>query len=153
METFWFIKPFNLILTPMRKYLLTCCSIFLFQLFLANTTMAIPTGVCIEHYYLDDYYMALYEDQPVDSITVTAPDNSSYTSSSTRVQIGNRPNVGDIFTFDISYSDGSNSVYQYTVDGINDNFAFMTSPGAGEFIDSTTPSIEWQEATNMEKYA
>ncbi len=60
--------------------------------------------------------------------------------------LSRKPVVGDTYTIRINYKDGTSQESTYTVEGVNDNVAAIISPQDNSIIESTQPTIRWQQA-------
>ena len=60
--------------------------------------------------------------------------------------LANRPDIGDIYTIRLCYDELCNDYedFEYTITGINDNFAWIDYPADNETINITTPTFTWQ---------
>jgi formylglycine-generating enzyme required for sulfatase activity len=56
-----------------------------------------------------------------------------------------RPALGTTYTVRITYTDGVVEERTFTIDAINDNFAYLTSPADGSTVPTTTPTFVWTE--------
>lgn len=64
---------------------------------------------------------------------------------------GDRPTVGDTYSFQVTYSDGSSETLTAKVTGVLDTFATNLSP-QGTGSTSTTPTFTWTDPTNATSY-
>lgn len=109
----------------------------------------------IQNYYPENYSIAIkgYEPYTVESVSgpnivnVWQANDTDYL-----VNLSVRPSVGDTYNFHYSYPDETVKDDTYTVSTINDNFSFITSPVDGSTIDTTTPTISWSAASDIERY-
>ena len=67
--------------------------------------------------------------------------------------ISSRPSIGDAYTFNLSYSDGTIGSLNTSVTGIVDSFSYIISPSNGSTVTTTTPTFSWTAATNIAYYS
>ena len=110
-------------------------------------------GLTIEHFYPDDYRFALWEWKPIEHVTVTGPGGLYLESQIALISLLSEPIIGETYTFDIKYKDGSREIWNYTVNSVNNNFAHILSPvNVEEEIITTTPTFLWSEASGITGY-
>jgi len=65
---------------------------------------------------------------------------------------GVTPQVGDTYTLNVTYSDGTSDVLTLQVGAVLDAFATNLSPAQGATAVSTTPSFSWTDPQNASNY-
>ncbi len=115
--------------------------------------------VATQYFYPNSYYFGITLENIVTStvfsVEVTGSNIISvwqYSSDHYVASLSSQPTIGDTYNIRITYTDLSYEDKQYIVNGINDNFAWITSPADGSTIATTTPTFIWQEANNITSY-
>ena len=112
--------------------------------------------IAVQRHYPDDYLLRIeVNESNISSIDVSGPNIDHYWQSEpdeVLVRLLGRPTIGDTYTLTVNYVGGSSDQKECSVEGINDNFAMITYPQDGGFVDSTIPTFTWNEASNIEEY-
>ncbi|MBD3335377.1 MAG: hypothetical protein GF355_07655 [Candidatus Eisenbacteria bacterium] len=111
-----------------------------------------------QHYFPDDYSLGVsVTAEGIDTVTVNGPNivevwNHPEDPDHYVVVLSQRPINGDAYEIQLHLASGETKDHGYTVDGVNDSFAWMSYPSDGETIGTTTPAFVWSEATGIEGY-
>lgn len=107
----------------------------------------------VQHYYPDTYYLVLSVWKPISSVTVFGPhcQSNSYSQNNVLVTLSDRPSVGDVYNIHVRFTDSSTDTFTFTVLGINDGFAAITSPAPNSSL-SIAPTFSWQAVSGITAY-
>ena len=105
--------------------------------------------VMTQRYYPDDYYLAVVSVQGKwTSADVIGGPNIANTWEN-HAYLSERPEAGYVYTIRLCYDDFCIDYedVQYTVNGVNDNFAWIITPAVGGVVASDSFTISWQAAS------
>lgn len=114
--------------------------------------------ISIQHYYPQNYFIGIsLSKKKISSYQINGSNIStiwmhSQDSSHIVVNLSARPTIGAIYNIQVIASDGNHYDSSYSVNGINDNFAWIITPPNGGLVTIPTPTFTWQAASNIESY-
>jgi hypothetical protein len=110
----------------------------------------------VQHYHPDTYYLGLsFQGDAVASVQVAGPGTTSVWQHSEGhwvVNLSGRPAIGDHFIVEVEFADATTETCEYSVVGVNDDFAWFTSPTDGAIVDTTTPTFTWNAVVGIVEY-
>lgn len=111
-------------------------------------------GGSSEGYQLENLGVSAGRKLPVKTVLVSGPNVASAmdigngNGSNFNLDLGSvRPLIGDMYRFDVTYSDGTSETLYGTVQNVLDSFATFLSP-SGSVPGQTTPTFSWSAPLN-----